>query len=354
MLITEDGEVTGTISGGCLERDVRRHAMWVMQFGRPRRLVYDSTGDDDDDAEDAYSLGCNGVVEVLIERLFPNDSYMALLANCVRASEPVVVVTILETGPGAATCHRLVWRPGKELVTLGMEDDEQLRTLALSAQSVFASGISTMRLLHTGAGPLAVCFEIIEPSPMLAIFGGGQDAIPVAALAKAVGTKVTVVDPRPGQATRTRFPSADRLLAADPQAAVERLGLDGNSLAVVMNHDYRQDLSALGALLPTPVRYLGVLGPKHRTSRLLRDLAARGSVATEAQLARLYSPAGLDIGAETPVEVALAIVAEMKAITAGRRGGSSRERQGTLHERTVPMRDSSPMERRIEFCRAAA
>jgi xanthine dehydrogenase accessory factor len=205
MLITEDGEVTGTISGGCLERDVRRHAMWVMQFGRPRRLVYDSTGDDHD-AEDAYSLGCNGVVEVLIERLSPNDSYMALLANCVRASEPVVVVTILETGPGAATCDRLVWSPGKEPVTLGIEDDEQLRTLALSARSVFASGISTMRMIHTGSAPLAVCFEIIEPSPMLAIFGGGHDAIPVAALAKALGTKVTVVDPRPGQATRTRFP----------------------------------------------------------------------------------------------------------------------------------------------------
>jgi len=120
-----------------------------------------------------------------------------------------------------------------------------------------------------------------------------------------------------------------------------------------MNHNYPQDLAALGALLPTPIRYLGVLGPKRRTARLLADLAARGVVATDAQLARIYGPVGLDIGAETPDEVALAIVAEMKAVLAGRRGGSSRERTGTLHERTDPIRDL-PCPQQLETTRAAA
>jgi len=357
MLITEDGEVTGAISGGCLERDVRRHAMWVMQSGSPKRLVYDSTGDDDD-AEDTFSLGCNGVVEVLVERLLPTDSYMAFLAAWMRASESAVVMTVLASGPGAGigTGDRLVWCPGKEPITLGgIGDVEQVRALALSAQSVFASGISSMRTFDMGAGPLAVCFEVIEPSPRLAIFGGGRDAVPVAEMAKALGTKVIVVDPRPGQATRTRFPAADRLIAEEPQVAVDLLALDGNSLAVVMNHNYRQDLAALGALLPTSIRYLGVLGPKRRTARMLADLAARGVVATDTQLARLYSPVGLDIGAETPGEVALAIVAEMKAVLADRRGSSSRERRGPLHERTDPMRDSPRlMAQRLEFSRAAA
>jgi xanthine dehydrogenase accessory factor len=108
MLITDDGEVTGAISGGCLERDVRRHAMWVMQSGRPKHLVYDSTGDDDD-AEDTFSLGCNGVVEILVERLLPEDRYMAFLARCLRGPESGVVATIFASGPDAA---KLVFTEG--------------------------------------------------------------------------------------------------------------------------------------------------------------------------------------------------------------------------------------------------
>jgi xanthine dehydrogenase accessory factor len=355
MLITDGGEVTGAISGGCLERDVRRHAMWVMQSGKPKHLVYDSTGDDD--AEDAFALGCNGVVEVWVERLLPEDRYMAFLARCMHGQESAVVATVFASGPDAATTtgSRLLWCAGKTPLALGLEDAAQVQALAEDARSVLASGTSSTRTLDTGAGRVAVCFEIIEPPPRLAIFGGGHDAVPVAALAKAVGIRVIVVDPRPGHATRTRFPTVDRLMAAEPQAAVDALELDGSSLAVVMNHNYRQDLAALRALLPTPVRYLGVLGPRRRTGRLLADLAASDCVATENQLARLYSPVGLDLGAETPAEVALAIVAEMKAVLAGRRGGPSRERPGTLHDRADPMFDSAHrIERRLGSITAAA
>src|SRR2546425_11809946 len=89
MLVTEDGGVTGAVSGGCLERDICRHAIWVMQSGQPKRLIYDST--DVDDAEDGFAIGCNGVIEVLVERLLPDDSYMAFLAGCLRRGEAAVV-----------------------------------------------------------------------------------------------------------------------------------------------------------------------------------------------------------------------------------------------------------------------
>jgi xanthine dehydrogenase accessory factor len=335
MLLTEDGEVTGAISGGCLEHDVRRHAIRVLQSGGPKHLVYDSTGDDDD-AEDPFALGCNGVVEAWVERLLPDDATMAFVAACVSERHSGIVATVFASGPGAATPtgSRLLWRPGEEPLTLGFEDAGLARKLLAGACSVLASGMSSTRTLDTGAGRVTVCFEIVEPPPLLAIFGGGYDAVPVVALAGAVGAKVIVVDARPGYATRIRFPAADRLIVAQPQAAVQALGLEGNALAVVMNHNYRQDLAALEALLPTPIPYLGVLGPRRRTGRLLADLAAKGVTATKAQLARLYSPVGLDLGAETPEEVALAIVAEMKAVLAGRRGGPSRERSGSLHECT--------------------
>lgn len=337
MLVSEDGEVTGAISGGCLERDVRRHAMWVLQSGEPKHLVYDSTGDDED-GEDPFALGCNGVVEVWVERLLPDDVTMTFVGGCLRERQSGIVATVFASGPDAAIPigSRLLWCPGQVPRALGFEDAQQARALAEGARSVLASGISSTRTVDTGARRVAVCFEIVKPPAQLAIFGGGYDAVPVAALAKTVGATVIVVDPRPGYATRTRFPSADRLIVAPPQAAVEALGLDGNSLAVVMNHNYRHDLAALRALLPSPVAYLGMLGPKRRTQRLLADLAASGSIATETQLERLYGPVGLDLGAETPEEVALAIVAEMKAVLARRNGSPSRQRQGALHERVSP------------------
>ncbi len=341
MLVSEDGDVTGAISGGCLERDVRRHAMWVLQSGEAKRLVYDST-DDDEDAEDPFALGCNGVVQVWVERVGPQDPTMGFVAACVGERRSGIVATVLSNAPGATTPMgaRLLWRPGTGAQTLGFDDAELTRKLITGARAVLASAVSATRLLTTRAGPVTVCFEIIEPPPRLAIFGGGYDAVPVVALARAVGAKVVVVDARAGYVTRTRFPTADGLIVAPPQAAVEALGLDDNSLAVVMNHNYRQDLAALQALLPTPIPYLGVLGPKRRTERMLMDLAAKGVTATHAQLSRLYSPVGLDLGAETPEEVALAIVAEIKAVLAGRRGGAARERSGSLHAHADPMPES--------------
>ena len=123
MLITEDGEATGAISGGCLERDVRRHAVWVLQSGEAKRIVYESTGDDDG-AEDAFALGCNGVVEVMVERLLPDDATMAFLTGCVGGRRSGVVATVLACEPDspARIGSRLMLCEGKEPLTVGIED----------------------------------------------------------------------------------------------------------------------------------------------------------------------------------------------------------------------------------------
>jgi xanthine/CO dehydrogenase XdhC/CoxF family maturation factor len=336
MLVTEDGEVTGAVSGGCLERDICRHATWVMQSGQAKRLIYDST--DDEDAQDGFALGCNGVVEVLVERLLPDDACMAFLAGCLGRGETAVMATVFAGGTETINkpASRLLWCAAAAPLVLGVDEVGLAQALAEEARGVLASGESAARTFDSKVGRVAVCFEIIKPPPRLVIFGGGHDAVPLATFARALGTRVIVVDPRPGQATRTRFPNADGLIVAEPQDAADRLALDGNSMAVVMNHNYRHDLAALRALLPSPVAYLGMLGPKRRTQRLLADLAASGSIATETQLERLYGPVGLDLGAETPEEVALAIVAEMKAVLARRNGSPSRQRQGALHERVSP------------------
>src|SRR5882762_782458 len=311
MLVTDDGEVTGAISGGCLERDVVRHAIWVMQLG-------------------SRNISCT--TRPAMTRIWRIRSPSAATASsrysssgCCRMTPPWHSLPTACAGGSQGW-----WRPSLRAARTRRSRRETVFCGArASSRSPWASKMRTC------------CFEIVEPPPQLAIFGGGYDAVPLAALAKSVGARVIVVDDRPGHATRTRFPTADRLMMAQPQAAVEALALEGNSLAVVMNHNYRRDLAALEALLPTPVPYLGVLGPRRRTERLLADLAVKGIAATQPQLARLYSPVGLDLGAETPEEVALAVVAEMKAVLAGRGGGPSRERAGSLHQHTEPISDPS-------------
>jgi len=180
-------------------------------------------------------------------------------------------------------------------------------------------------------GPTDVFVEVIEPPVPLLVFGSGPDAVPLVRLARELGWHVTVADERPAAASGGRFPGADATLTCAPEAVPERAGLDARTVAVLMTHNYLQDLRLLEVLLPLPVRYLGILGPKRRTERMLGDLRKQGLEPSEDWLGRLHSPAGLDIGADTPEGIALAIVAEINAVLAGRTGGPLRERDGPIY-----------------------
>jgi xanthine/CO dehydrogenase XdhC/CoxF family maturation factor len=178
-----------------------------------------------------------------------------------------------------------------------------------------------------------VLLEYLPPPVPLVVFGGGPDAVPLVRLAKALGWHVTVVDPRARAASRDRFPEADAVIRCGPGKVLEQVPLASRSIAVVMTHNYNRDLSLLEVLLPSSVRYLGLLGPKARAERLLDDLTLGGYVASPEQLRRLHAPAGLELGADGPEEIALAILAEVKATLAGRAARPLRERHGPIHER---------------------
>src|SRR5262249_38650657 len=155
----------------------------------------------------------------------------------------------------------------------------------------------------------------------------------------------TVVDGRPAAASRTRFPRANEVLLCRPEQAPDQIPLTSETVAVVMTHNYRRDLELLEVLLPSQVRYVGLLGPKKRSERLLHELDVTGIDVTAAQRRRLHAPIGLDIGAETSEEIALAIVAEIRATLAGRTGGFLRERRIPIHERAPSnqIRQPAPM-----------
>src|SRR5207249_3704808 len=176
-------------------------------------------------------------------------------------------------------------------------------------------------------GEVEVFFDVFCPPPQLVLLGAGEDARPLARLAADVGFRVVVVDRRPGYLTNERFPTAARLVESDGAELAERLSLDGASYAVVMTHNFADDQAYLRALLRTPVPYIGMLGPRQRTERIVRNLSAAGAV----DEGRLYGPVGLDIGTDGAEQVALAVIAEVLAVRSGRPADSLRERKAAIH-----------------------
>ncbi|MBV9851985.1 MAG: XdhC family protein [Armatimonadetes bacterium] len=324
MLVEPDGQTVGSVSGGCLEADVVLRAQRVRETEESAVVTYDTT--DDSDILLGVGLGCRGVVRVLIERLSPQcDDAITLPAGLLRGREASALATVYHA-EGATGL-----RVGERLL-LGADGREIGHpALRAGARRALDAGKSACRTIRVAGGHAEVFFEVIWPPRPLVIFGAGQDAQPLARLAKEVGWHVTVADSRPALAVPSRFPEADAVLVSPRDGLPASLALDERTAAVVMTHNYLQDRALLAALLPSPVWYLGVLGPKRRTELLLAELREDGLIITDAMRARLHGPVGLDIGAETPEGIALAIVAEIQAMATGRAGGLLRERSGPLY-----------------------
>lgn len=304
MLVTPAGARVGCVSGGCLERDVRSRGQ-RLAMGEAVLVVYDSTADAD--TLWSLSLGCDGRVEILIEKISPSSAERLgrHLHDNLSAGRSAGLATLLTPLGELAAGTR--YYPGS--------DDGGSRGLAGAVPglaSVLASEDG-----HVGlAGGVRLLVEHVAPPQRLVIFGAGWDAVPVAAAAKQLGWHVTVVDSRRQYLTREHFPSADSLLA---EVVPEVLGPE--TAAVVMTHDLRADADALVTLFGSEAGYVGLLGSRGRTSRLLEEL--RGSI-SPSRLEALHAPVGLDVGAEMPAEIAAAVVAEILAWRSGRCGGSLR------------------------------
>ena len=333
MLIAADGQTVGSVSGGCLERDVLNQAQRVLQWNKPRVITYDSMSEDDIVWE--FNLGCNGIVDVLIEPLPHNGNrdLLSFLADCLDRRQTGIVATVfgVEGDTKAAICNRLMLS-GQQSEIHDIGDDDLAEAIRSDARRVLKSSTSMVKMYEMATGRAQVFIEAIQPPVPLVIFGAGYDAVPLARFAKELGWHVTVVDPRPGHAIPTRFPIADTLIVCRPDEVCERIKIDRYMVAVVMTHNFIHDAELLKVLLPSPLRYLGLLGPTRRTQRLLHEAREKGVILSQRHLDRVYGPMGLDIGADTPEEIALAVVAEIQAVLAGRLGGMLRARKGPLHE----------------------
>jgi xanthine/CO dehydrogenase XdhC/CoxF family maturation factor len=176
----------------------------------------------------------------------------------------------------------------------------------------------------------------VQPPPHILVLGAGDDAKPVVRLAKELGWHVTVGDSRGEFATKSRFPGADAVVVCPTSELIGAIAPPPDALAVVMTHHYVHDVPLLRDLLPRSLPYVGLLGPKKRAGKILKDLQSQGHIITPAQLERLHAPVGLDLGAETPEEVALSIISEMRATLAQRDGRPLRDRDRAIHEDIAP------------------
>jgi xanthine dehydrogenase accessory factor len=326
MLITESGETTGVLSGGCLERDVAERALKVMETGQGVVVRYDTTNEDD--IVWGLGLGCEGVVDILIEPAATEDvrGLMRLLDECSDSNRCGAVATVfhVEGNVDVKLGARALLYPD------GTVDGQ------LMFESIFEdlrdATSSMVKRYETFGGYVDVFLEVIEPRPRLVIFGAGYDALPVVDLANSIGWHTTVVDTNARVSSRDRFSKADVVLLCRPEDVMEQVRLTERTAVVTMTHNYLHDLELMRNLLPVSLRYLGCLGPKRRTERLLLEVAGGDERLASAYLQQLQAPIGLDIGAETAEEIALAIVGEIKAVLSERRGGQLRDRKGTIHD----------------------
>jgi len=279
MLATRDGTLVGGISGGCLEADALEHARAVIATGVGKRLTYDTR--DPLDALLGVGLGCEGVLEVWLE---PIDS-----PSC-RA----FLVTWAGTLAGGPPVTHMLDRGGR-------------RRLASGGVELYAD---------PGFAPADAFVETLAAPPAVWICGAGLDAPAMAALALQQGYRVTVLDHRPAYLDPRRFPGCT--LASAPPA-------ERPAAILIMGHHFEADRAHLARALAAPPAYVGLLGPRRRARRLLDELGVSGWPDA------LYAPMGLDLGAETPAQVALATLAELRQVLGGHSGASLRTKPGPIH-----------------------
>jgi xanthine dehydrogenase accessory factor len=336
MLVTNEGQLTGTISGGCLEGDARRRAQQVMLRGKPEIIVYDST-DIDEDLENGAQLGCQGQVFILMEPINFKDDHnpLELLRETFQLQQPSVLATILKSDNNviAPAAERLLLLNDVTFKSGQINHDFIKQQLLPDMQEVLTNGESYVQEYDYAGINLHVFLELIKPAPLLTIYGAGNDAQPLARIAKGLGWRIMVIDGRPLQASAKRFPEAEKVQIA----RIDELHKHVNTLgyAVLMSHNYYYDLAVLQQLASlNTLNYIGILGPRKKTDRMLNDLQQKG-IDTAKLDHRIHSPIGLDIGAENADEIALAVMAELLAIKNGYNGGFLRNLDAPIHGRNT-------------------
>lgn len=303
LLLNSDGEYAGTISGGCLEAEVIRKAAWMVRNGAVMERYSTMF---DDTAEIPFGLGCGGEIDLLIE---PADT-----PDC-RA-----LIAAMETALAGKNSTVVTWLPG-EAKSLRRVILDAAGTVQFASYALDAKKIDCARGLQAHGDYEGRFVEVLQAPQRLFVLGAGDDAKPLVSMAALLGWSVTVADGRTHLARAERFPEADQVITS---GAISAVGIRAEDAVVVMTHSYEQDRQILAALLPTPPRYLGLLGARHRSSLLIGEAAALTGQTIVECCERIHAPVGLDLGGDGPEAIALSVLAEAHASCMGKIGTSQK------------------------------
>ncbi len=319
LLVEEDGATLGSISGGCLEGDVREIALGVIREGAPRRRRYETGADEN--AAWGLGLGCAGSVELFVQPATARAAVAAVerVLELFEDGRPFALCTVVEGTP-AAGAMVVVSADGSVAGSTG--------DVALDVEIARLSGewIAARSSRLSSVGAAEVFAEILVPPPQLLLFGADDDARPICAYASAAGFRVTVVDHRAAFLAAERFPGAERRIERRSDEGVAGLPIGPRTCAVVKTHLIAHDREWARQLVAAGAGYVGLLGPRARVREIVREIGAEGND-------RVFGPVGLDLGAEGPEQVALSIVAELLAAGSGVEPRHLRDKGATIHAR---------------------
>lgn len=334
MLVTEDGVLTGAISGGCLEGDALRKALLSIQQQQNKLITYNTSNEDD--IEIGLQLGCNGIVHILFEYI--NDEVqnnpIELLQELEKERKAAVIITLFSIKKYTEQIGTVLFYRNEMAL---LYQNENALDLFSEAKEVLKNKTTIIKKINEESQTEAL-IECINPPTALIIAGAGNDVQPLEKMAVLLGWEVTIGDGRAAYATSKRFPEAKKVLTVKAADFLQNITIDAQTYFVLMTHNYKYDLEMLKQLLESNCKYIGILGPKTKLDRMINDLSNEGIKVTEEQLNRIYGPIGLDVGAETSEEIALSITAEIKAVMSGKNGTSLKYKVGKIHNTTTYVR----------------
>lgn len=330
MLITDDGRWVGSISGGCLEGDALRKARLVMADKKPVTVTYDTSEESNQNL--GIGLGCNGVIDVLIEPLDVSDTQaIQQFAAFAEAQTPLALATIFS---GLGVGEKLLLNE-KGVVRNDFQQDDLAARVKTDLMKIFSSRKSQAIPYVVQGIEHEVFIELIQPTVSVIIFGGGFDARPVSELAKALGWNVSVTDECVAHIAPVFFPTADKLSLCQRQFIDRDFIITPYTACILMSHNYEYDRDVLKKLVKSETPYIGILGPRKRFDKMLAEYAAEGLTLAPADFERIHAPIGLDIGAEAPDEIALSIISEIQAKFTNRQGSFLKDNKGPIHPREM-------------------
>ncbi|MFQ6601432.1 XdhC family protein [Flavobacterium sp. C3NV] len=330
MLVTEDGLLTGAISGGCLEGDALRKALLSIHQQQNKLITYNTSNEED--SEVGLQLGCNGIVHILFEYI--NDEVennpIKLLQQLELERKDAVVATVFSLKRQAIQQGTILfYRENQELI---YSSNSTLNILQ-DAKEALNAKTTLIKKLHDDQEN-EVLADYINPPVSLVIVGAGNDVQPLVKMTSLLGWEITIGEGRATHATKKRFPEAKNVFVVKPEQLLENIIIDEQTYFVLITHNYKYDLAVLKLLIKINCNYIGILGPKTKLNRMLDDLNNEGIQLTEEKLNIIYGPIGLDLGAETSEEIALSIVAEIKAVMSGKQGTSLKYKTEKIHTAT--------------------